>query len=97
MSAIAQIGSIHLIISRIALSRSPESSRWERLSLTLAGNSKYEKLSDGVLNNSPVWISIAIDREIKPEWTEFYGYLSELRVADGEIKYLIFNLMEMPV
>ena len=80
----------------MSLSRSPESPRWETLNLILAGNQGYNNLSSGILHTSPVHISVAIDREVKPEWTEFYGYLSSLHVSGGQIGSLTFNLMEMP-
>ena len=96
MPAIAQIGRVHLFISKVTLSRSPEFPRWETLKLDLAHNYTETDLSGGVLSNSPVRISVAIDREIKPEWTEFYGYLSLFNILDGDITSLVFNLMEMP-
>ena len=96
MPAIAQIGKVHLFINKVTLSRSPESSRWETLKLDLAHNYTEKDLSGGVLSNNPIRISVAIDREVKPNWTEFYGYLNLFHILDGDITSLVFNLMEMP-
>ena len=96
MSSIAQIDNVHLYISKMSLSRSPESPRWETLNLVLVGNQGHNNLSSGILHTSPVHISVAIDREVKPEWTEFYGYLTSFYVSGGQIGSLTFSLMVTP-